>query len=85
VLIATPTSAAEANEAYYEKPVRPTDIAIKQSAYNHGIMGYHTPNIDLIAKEGASLNAANINYMTLKAVGILKRLQELETMGHPNN
>ena len=23
------------------------------SAYNHGIMGYHTPNIDRIAKEGA--------------------------------
>jgi arylsulfatase len=23
------------------------------SAYNHGTMGYHTPNIDRIAKEGA--------------------------------
>jgi arylsulfatase A-like enzyme len=23
------------------------------SAYNHGIMGYRTPNIDRIAKEGA--------------------------------
>jgi arylsulfatase len=23
------------------------------SAYNHGMMGYHTPNIDRIAKEGA--------------------------------
>ena len=23
------------------------------SAYNHGIMGYQTPNIDRIAKEGA--------------------------------
>ena len=26
--------ADEANEAYYGKPARPTDIAIKQSAYN---------------------------------------------------
>jgi len=25
------------------------------SAYNHGIMGYRTPNIDRIAKEGALL------------------------------
>jgi len=23
------------------------------SAYNHGIMGYRTPNIDRVAKEGA--------------------------------
>ena len=25
------------------------------SAYNHGLMGYRTPNIDRIAKEGAML------------------------------
>ena len=36
-------------------------------------------------QEGSSLNAANINYMTLKAMGALKRLQELETLGHPGN
>ena len=30
------------------------DIGVHNiSAYNHGIMGYHTPNIDRIAKEGA--------------------------------
>ena len=30
------------------------DIGVDNiSAYNHGIMGYHTPNIDRIAKEGA--------------------------------
>ena len=30
------------------------DIGVHNiSAYNHGIMGYHTPNIDKIAKEGA--------------------------------
>jgi hypothetical protein len=27
--------------------------ATNVSAYNHGIMGYRTPNIDRIAKEGA--------------------------------
>ncbi len=26
------------------------------SAYNHGIMGYRTPNIDRIAKEGANVH-----------------------------
>ena len=26
------------------------------SAYNHGIMGYRTPNIDRIAKEGCTLH-----------------------------
>ena len=28
------------------------------SAYNHGIMGYQTPNIDRIAKEGAMFTDA---------------------------
>jgi arylsulfatase A-like enzyme len=35
------------------------DIGVHNiSAYNHGIMGYHTPNIDRIAKEGAMFTDA---------------------------
>jgi arylsulfatase len=34
---------------------------------------------------GSSLNAAGINYQTLKAAEALKRLQQLETIGRPNN
>jgi hypothetical protein len=36
-------------------------------------------------QEGGSLNAAGINYSTLKAADALKRLQELESIGLPNN
>jgi len=36
-------------------------------------------------QEGASLNAANINYMTLKAMMALKKLEALEAVGHPGN
>ena len=36
-------------------------------------------------QEGSSLNAAGINYQTLKAAAALKRLQELETIGNPGN
>ena len=36
-------------------------------------------------QEGSSLNAAGINYQTLKAAAALKRLQELETLGAPGN
>ena len=36
-------------------------------------------------QEGSSLNAAGINYQTLKAAAALKRLNELETLGHPGN
>jgi arylsulfatase len=36
-------------------------------------------------QEGSSLNAAGINYQTLKAAKALKRLQELETLGNPRN
>lgn len=36
-------------------------------------------------QQGASLNAANINYMTLKAAEALKRLQELESFSSPHN
>ena len=36
-------------------------------------------------KEGSSLSASSINDITLKAMGALKRLQELETIGHPGN
>ena len=36
-------------------------------------------------QEGSSLNAAGINYQTLKAAAALKRLNELESLGHPGN
>jgi len=36
-------------------------------------------------QQGSSLNAAGINYQTLKAVEALKRLQELETIAAPTN
>ena len=36
-------------------------------------------------QQGTSLNAAGINYQTLKAADALKRLQELETLGYPKN
>jgi arylsulfatase A-like enzyme len=36
-------------------------------------------------QEGASLNAAGINYNTLKAAQALKRLQEIESLGSPTN
>jgi hypothetical protein len=36
-------------------------------------------------QEGGSLNAAGINYQSLKAAAATKRLQELETIGRPDN
>ena len=36
-------------------------------------------------QEGSSLNAANINYNSLKAAQAMKRLQEIETMSAPSN
>jgi len=36
-------------------------------------------------QQGASLNAAGINYQTLKAAAALKRLHEIESLGTPNN
>jgi arylsulfatase A-like enzyme len=50
--------ATAAQAAHHEKPnivvIWGDDIGVHNiSAYNHGIMGYHTPNIDRIAKEGA--------------------------------
>ena len=36
-------------------------------------------------QSGSSLNAAGINYQSLKAAESLKRLQELETLGRPGN
>ncbi len=36
-------------------------------------------------QEGSSLNAAGINYQTLKAAAALKRLQELENLSSPRN
>jgi arylsulfatase len=36
-------------------------------------------------QEGSSLNAAGINYGTLKQMNAMERLQELETLARPNN
>jgi len=36
-------------------------------------------------QEGSSLNAAGINYQSLKQAAAMKRLQELETLARPNN
>jgi arylsulfatase len=36
-------------------------------------------------QEGSSLNAAGINYNSLKAAQAMKRLQEVETMTAPSN
>lgn len=36
-------------------------------------------------QEGSSLNAASINYGTLKTAAAMKRLKELETISRPNN
>ena len=36
-------------------------------------------------QQGSSLNAAGINYQTLKAAEALKRLNELESLGTPSN
>jgi arylsulfatase len=36
-------------------------------------------------QQGSSLNAAGINYQTLKAVEVLKRLQEIESLPAPSN
>src|SRR5262245_55380613 len=40
---------------------------------------------DFPFQEGSSLNAAGINYSTLKAASAMKRLHELETLGRPGN
>jgi arylsulfatase len=36
-------------------------------------------------QEGSSLNTAGINYQSLKAAAVLKRLQESGTLSRPNN
>jgi len=36
-------------------------------------------------QQGSNLNAAGINYNTLKAAEALKRLKELESLGTPSN
>jgi arylsulfatase len=36
-------------------------------------------------QEGSGMQAANINYMTLKAAQVLKRLEEIESIPDPNN
>ncbi len=40
---------------------------------------------DFPFQSGASLNAAGINYNTLRAEKALQRLQDIETIGRPNN
>jgi arylsulfatase len=37
------------------------------------------------SQQGSSLNAAGINYGSLKALKAMERLQDLETIGRPNN
>jgi arylsulfatase len=39
----------------------------------------------LVFQESSSLNAANINHMTLKAAEALKRLHEIESLSTPSN
>ena len=36
-------------------------------------------------QQGSTLNAAGINYQSLKAAEALKRLNEIETLGAPGN
>jgi len=36
-------------------------------------------------QQGSNLNAAGINYQTLKAADALKRLKEIESLGPPRN
>jgi arylsulfatase A-like enzyme len=36
-------------------------------------------------QEGSNLNAANINYLTLKAAGVLKRIEQIESLTPPLN
>lgn len=36
-------------------------------------------------QEGSNLNAAGINYGTLKAASALKRLEEIESISRPGN
>jgi arylsulfatase len=40
---------------------------------------------DFPFQDGASLNAAGINYQTLKAAQALERLKKIESLGRPNN
>ncbi|MGB5814152.1 MAG: hypothetical protein WBI27_03020 [Thermoanaerobaculia bacterium] len=41
--------------------------------------------LDYPFQEGSSLNAAGINYGTLKQMKAMERLQEIETLARPNN
>jgi len=58
VLASSPALAQPAVRAGAKKPnilvIMSDDVgAFNISAYNHGMMGYKTPNIDRLAKEGA--------------------------------
>ena len=43
------------------------------------------PSRSIPFQQGSSLNAAGINYQTLKAADAMKRLKEIETLGRPGN
>jgi len=53
------------------------------SAYNRGMMGYRTPNIDRIAKEGAIFTDAYAQQSCTagRAAGRLKDLADIEAIG----
>jgi hypothetical protein len=58
ILLSTPLSRAQAMQPGAKKPnflvIFGDDVGFwNTSAYNRGMMGYRTPNIDRIAKEGA--------------------------------
>jgi arylsulfatase len=62
--LAVTTTAASAPAFAQQKPnilvIMADDIGYWNiSAYNRGMMGYHTPNIDRIANEGAIITASN--------------------------
>ena len=49
------------------------------------IKGFLTTLSDYPLQEGSSLNAAGINYQSLKAMALMERLQQIETISRPNN
>ena len=61
VLLTALCSASVASPTFAQQPQKPNILVIMAddigfwniSAYNRGMMGYHTPNIDRIANEGA--------------------------------
>jgi hypothetical protein len=61
-------------------------VELRMSIARIGPCARKQPTIPLYpCQEGTSLNAANINYTTLKAMQALKKLEGLEAIGHPGN